>query len=147
MGARTADQVRSDLQAIGVDEQAAATLSVGAGLRGAQAQNFAQVHASDVSLTEQQQHELLNLADQNAQQAVRTNVHVPLNQNQYDALVSFAYNVGPGAFNNGTLLRLLNNGDYNGAAGQFERWSRSNGEIVEGFVSRRAAELRQFQSP
>jgi len=66
---------------------------------------------------------------QNAERAIKMGVKVPLNQNQYDALVSFIFNVGVGAFLNGgkndapsTLLRKLNDYDYQGALAEFPRW-------------------------
>ena len=71
-------------------------------------------------------------------------VKVALNQNQFDALVSFEYNVGYGALANSTLLRLLNAGDYKGAAGQFGRWVYAGGKILQGLVNRRKAETLLF---
>lgn len=56
------------------------------------------------------------------EEAVRNLVKVPLNQNQYDALVSFCFNVGRGAFSQSTLLRVLNESNYREAAVQFSRW-------------------------
>jgi len=64
---------------------------------------------------------------------------------QFDALVSFAYNVGIGNLKSSTLLRKLNAGDYDGAALEFHRWKRSNGRVLPGLVRRRAAEALLFQ--
>lgn len=57
-----------------------------------------------------------------AERAIRNNVLVPLNQNQFDALTSFIFNVGTGAFANSTMLRKLNQYDYSGALAEFPRW-------------------------
>lgn len=81
-------------------------------------------------------------------QAINTYVSVPLTQNQFDALASFIYNVGPAAFAESTLLRLLNEGDYNQAAQEFGQWVKAsiNGEkqTVPGLVTRREFEKRMF---
>jgi lysozyme len=71
---------------------------------------------------------------------------VPLKQHQFDALVSFAYNVGVGNLRSSTLLRKLNAGDYDGAALEFHRWNRSKGKVLPGLVRRRAAEALLFQN-
>lgn len=71
-------------------------------------------------------------------------VKVPLTQNQFDALVSFEYNIGYGQFKNSTLLRLLNNKNYSGAAEQFSRWIYGNGKVLPGLVKRRQFEKKHF---
>ena len=76
--------------------------------------------------------------------AVRRLVTVPLNQNQFDALTSFTYNTGIGALSQSTLLRFLNESDYQGAADQFLRWVYGGGRVLPGLVSRRQAERRLF---
>ncbi|MDP1534689.1 MAG: lysozyme [Rubrivivax sp.] len=81
-----------------------------------------------------------------AERAVRHLVDVPLSQGQFDALTSFVFNVGPSAFGNSTLLRLLNAGDAAGAAGQFKRWNRGADGVLPGLVIRRAAERDLFLS-
>ena len=73
-------------------------------------------------------------------------VKVPLTQNQFDALVSFEFNVGYGALKTSTLLRLLNNKDYKGASEQFGRWVWGGGRILPGLVNRRKAEKELFIS-
>lgn len=73
-------------------------------------------------------------------------VKVPLQQCMFDALVSFAYNVGAGekGLGGSTLLRLLNDGDYLVASGEFARWNKSGGEVTDGLVRRREAERLLF---
>ena len=71
-------------------------------------------------------------------------VRVPLNQGQFDALVSFTYNVGEGNFTKSTLLRKLNAGDSTSAAEQFSRWINAGGKVLPGLVKRRAAERALF---
>ena len=67
-------------------------------------------------------------------------VRVPLNQSQFDALVSFVYNVGAEAFRKSTLLRKLNAGNYDAVPGELARWNKVKGKVVRGLVNRRAAE-------
>lgn len=73
-------------------------------------------------------------------------VEVELNDNQFSALVCFCFNVGPGTegFGGSTLLRLLNEGDYQGAANQFPVWNKVNGEPWLGLTRRRSAEQALF---
>jgi len=78
------------------------------------------------------------------EKAVRDYTKVPLTQSQFDALVSFTYNVGVGAFKGSTLLRLLNRNDYEGAANQFCRWVRGGGRELPGLVNRRKDEYKLF---
>jgi len=76
--------------------------------------------------------------------AVNQSVKVPLTQDQFDALVSFTYNVGVGAFQGSTLLQKLNAGDYAGAQAQFAAWNKAGGTVVAGLVRRRAEEAALF---
>lgn len=76
--------------------------------------------------------------------AIRTLVKVPLNQNQFDALSSFIYNVGSGNFQSSTLRMKLNRGDYDAAQSEFWKWRRANGKILRGLVRRRAEEESLF---
>ncbi len=82
-----------------------------------------------------------------ASAAVNESVHVPLTQGQFDALVSFVFNVGMNAFRESTLLRKLNDRDYTGAADEFDRWNKAGGRVVAGLVRRRTAELNLFEQP
>lgn len=87
---------------------------------------------------------LLALDVQEAERAVNAYVDVDINQNQFDALVSFVYNLGAGNFKLSTLLRKLNEGDYLGAANEFERWNKAGGKVLNGLVRRRKAESNLF---
>ncbi|WP_154023036.1 lysozyme [Klebsiella oxytoca] len=73
-------------------------------------------------------------------------VKVKLTQNQFDALVSFAYNVGSRALSTSTLLKKLNAGDNKGAADEFLRWNKSGGKVLNGLTRRREAERALFLS-
>jgi lysozyme len=73
-------------------------------------------------------------------------VKVPLTQGQYDALSSFVYNCGEGAFAGSTMLKLLNKSDYVGAAEQFPVWNKGAGRVLPGLVARRAEERTMFLS-
>lgn len=76
--------------------------------------------------------------------AVRKAVKVPLNQRQFDAVASIFYNGGVTALGASTLVRLLNMGDFAGAAGQFPRWNQSGGVVMKGLQRRREAERLVF---
>jgi GH24 family phage-related lysozyme (muramidase) len=76
---------------------------------------------------------------------VREKVKVPLNDQQYSALSSFAYNVGPTNFSSSTLVKKLNAGDYEGAASEFKKWNKAGGKELEGLSRRRAAEAALFK--
>jgi lysozyme len=80
------------------------------------------------------------------EKAVNKLVVVPLTQNQFDALSSLVFNIGEGGFANSTLLRLLNAGDYEGAANQFLRWNKQKGVTLKGLTKRREEERKLFLS-
>lgn len=71
-------------------------------------------------------------------------VQVPITQGQFDALVSFAYNLGLAALKGSTLLRLVNERNYVGAAAQFSRWNKAGGKVLPGLTRRREAERKLF---
>ena len=97
-------------------------------------------------LTRAQGRELLRQTVGRYGDAVRDAIDVPLHQNQYDALVSFTYNLGGGALRESTLRTKLNAGDVAGAAAEFDRWVRAGGRVYQGLVRRRAAERALFES-
>ena len=67
-------------------------------------------------------------------------VKVELSDNQFGALVSFAFNVGVGAFKKSTLLKKLNQGLYEAVPAELARWNKNDGKVMKGLVNRRAAE-------
>ena len=99
----------------------------------------------NVELTEDQATKLLMKDLVRFEDAVSAMVAVPLTQGQFDALVSFAYNLGEAKLRSSTLLKLLNAGDYDGARKQISRWVYSNGKKLEGLIRRRARETEMFQ--
>jgi lysozyme len=73
-------------------------------------------------------------------------VKVPLSQNQWDALMSFVFNLGSANLASSTLLKFLNAGDYARATDQFSRWNKAAGKEMPGLTKRRAAEQALFMS-
>jgi lysozyme len=105
------------------------------------------VTLKDAAITESQALELLANTLGNYEKAVNDYVKVPLTQNEFDALVSFTYNLGAGNLLSSTLLKKLNAGDKAGAANQFDVWTKAGGKVLQGLVTRRAAEKALFLKP
>lgn len=76
--------------------------------------------------------------------AVNRNVKVPITQNQFDALVSFTFNLGEGNLRKSTLLKRLNSGDYK-VGDEFLKWNRAGGRLVRGLLRRRQEEKKLFE--
>jgi lysozyme len=86
---------------------------------------------------------LLDDLEDAAQQVSRL-VTVPLTQGQFDSLVDFCFNLGAGRLRDSTLLRLLNQGNYDAAANQFQYWTLAGGTSQPGLVKRRLAEKNLY---
>ena len=71
-------------------------------------------------------------------------VEVDLEQNQFDALVSWVFNLGPAKLKSSTLLKVLNAKDYEGVPAQIKRWNKAGGKVLQGLVRRREAESLLF---
>ena len=80
-----------------------------------------------------------------AQEAIRQSVEGLLTQNQFNALVSFVFNVGVSAFSKSTMLKFINKGDFDGAAKEFTKWNKDNGKEVLGLSKRRILEQSVFE--
>lgn len=83
---------------------------------------------------------------QSAVNCVNQLTTVQLTQGEFDALVDFTFNCGCGAFAGSTMLQLLNQGDYLGAAAQLDLWDHAAGQVVAGLLRRRQAETDTFNS-
>lgn len=75
---------------------------------------------------------------------VRKLVKVALTANQLGAVTCLAFNIGLGNLASSTLVKMLNAGNYSGAAAQFARWDKANGRVMAGLTKRRAAEAKLF---
>ena len=105
-------------------------------------------HTKDVEpgmqITEDDAHNMLVEELNEYETYVNTLVSGPLNQNQFDALVSWVYNLGGGNLKASTLLKVLNSGDYEGVPAQIMRWNKAGGKVLEGLTRRRQAEADLF---
>lgn len=102
------------------------------------------VTMADASITEIQAVEYLTFEVNEKAAAVEKLAKVSLNDNEFGALVSFAYNVGSQALATSTLLKKLNVGDRAGAADEFLRWNKAKGQVLPGLTRRRVAERELF---
>ena len=76
---------------------------------------------------------------------VNSLVTVPLNQCQFDALVSWVYNLGPNNLKSSSMLRVLNEGKYDEVPAQMKKWNKANGKVLAGLTRRREAEGLMFE--
>ncbi|MNP56642.1 Lysozyme RrrD [compost metagenome] len=97
-------------------------------------------------ISQSQADELLKQGVMQYEKGVEQSVVVLFTQEQFDALVSFTYNLGINALKGSTLLRKLNSGDYEGAADEFLKWNKAGGKILSGLTRRREAERMLFLS-
>ena len=101
---------------------------------------------SGTKITQEQANKLFNQDIKKFEKGVEQMVKVLINQNQFDALVSFSFNLGLGALQNSTLLKKLNAKDYQGAANEFDRWVYAGNKKLEGLIRRRREEKELFLS-
>ena len=109
--------------------------------------NGAVVTLQDAPITQAQADHIMKATLTEYEDAVRRYAQVPINQNQFDSLVDFAYNVGAKALLKSTLLRKLNAGDTTGASAEFAKWVKGGGVTLPGLVTRREAERVLFVKP
>ena len=103
----------------------------------------AEVHAGQ-QITQEEADTLLRQDLTKFEECVDDNCNTILDQNEFDALVCFSYNVGCGSFKNSTLLKLIHEGKKDEAAEQFLRWNKAGGKEVAGLTRRREAERALF---
>lgn len=108
-------------------------------------ENMKKVTLQDEPITEERADSLFNfLVTTNYVNVVNRLVIVDINQNQFDALVSFVYNLGSGNFEKSTLLKKVNQSDFIGASLEFEKWNRAGGKVLNGLTKRRLSEKELF---
>ncbi len=98
-----------------------------------------------MTITQEQADEYFQNDLSAVQSSVEDMLTTDVKDHQEAALISFAYNLGAAALRSSTLLKLVNAGDFEAAAGQFKLWVHANGQVVAGLVARRAYEARVFQ--
>ncbi|NOX95598.1 MAG: lysozyme [Alphaproteobacteria bacterium] len=106
----------------------------------------ATAHAG-MTISEAQAEDLLRSDVKASEDGVRRLVVVPINENQFSAMVSLAYNLGIGGYGRSTVLEALNTGDYDGAANAFLNHNRAGGKVNEHLTHRREQERDLFNTP
>jgi lysozyme len=106
--------------------------------------NGTAVKLTDPPITQEQADDIMRATLKEYEAAVTRYVTVPISQNQFDALVDFAYNAGAQNLKNSTLLKLLNKGQFENAASEFEKWVYGGGKKLGGLVTRRGLERELF---
>lgn len=102
---------------------------------------------SGLTITEDQASILLAADVAWAVTCVNKSVKSAINQNQFDALVDFTFNLGCANLGQSTLLRMLNASNFEGAANEFLRWNKAGGKVLKGLMRRRQAEMDLFNTP
>ena len=97
-----------------------------------------------MKISQHQAEELLMKDLEEFEEYVEDLIDVPLEQNQFDALVAWTYNLGPTNLKTSTLRKVLNKGAYDDVAEQIKRWNKANGKVLKGLVRRRNAEADLF---
>ena len=97
-----------------------------------------------MTITEHQAEEMLKSELNEYEGYINNLVTAELNQNQFDTMVSWVYNLGGGNLKASTLLKVLNAGDYAGVPAQMMRWNKAGGKVLEGLTRRRQAEADLF---
>ena len=97
-----------------------------------------------MKISQHQAEELLMKDLEEFEEYVEDLIDVPLEQNQFDALVAWTYNLGPTNLKTSTLRKVLNKGAYDDVAEQIKRWNKDNGKVLKGLVRRRNAEAELF---
>lgn len=109
-------------------------------------ENGTKVTIQDPNITEEQAINLLTIKLNTFARQILNVIKVPINQNQLDALTDFVYNLGFGSFKNSTLLKCINNSQFDLASEEFPKWDHDNGIVVAGLLRRRLSEQTLFNS-
>ena len=98
-----------------------------------------------MSITQEQAEQMLLDELKEYENYINELVTVNLSQNQFDALVSWVYNLGPANLSASTMLKVLNSGEYEDVPAQMKRWNKAGGKVLEGLIRRREAEACLFK--
>ncbi|WP_230965277.1 glycoside hydrolase family protein [Burkholderia pseudomultivorans] len=142
MKGRSEAEITADMKAIGLPDETASGIAKAAGKEGADANNFARNNRNLVNLTHEQEVGLLRHTVKPYEAMVRNSIKVQLSQNQFDALVSFAYNP---AARWDSVTNLVNNGKVEAAMSKIKEGVTSKGQVLPGLVNRRADEVNLYQ--
>lgn len=103
--------------------------------------------AQGMTITRDRAEDLLRQSVEKFAATVDALITAKVNQNQRGAAICLSYNIGPTAFAKSTVLRELNAGNYDKAAAAFRMWNKAGGEVIQGLVNRREAEIKLFLTP
>jgi hypothetical protein len=141
MKGRSAESIVADMKAIGLDDATSHAISGAAGLQGAAASTFCHQNSQVVNLSDSKQIELLHKTVPHYVHMVNTAVTVDLTKNQFDALVSYAYNPGGGWHK---VTDMINKGQVSAAMDEIRKYVYSGGSIFDGLVKRRKDETTLY---
>ena len=100
----------------------------------------------DMVITQEEADQMLQDEMPEYEGYINDKVTVELNQDQFDAMVCWVYNLGSGNLSSSTLLKVLNEGDYEGVPEQMKRWNKAGGKVLNGLIKRRDSEAKLFCS-
>ena len=100
----------------------------------------------DMEITKEEAENLLKEEMHEYEGYINDMVKVPLEQHQFDAMVSWVFNLGSGNLSSSTLLKKLNNSEYDEVPAQIKRWNKAGGKVLDGLIRRREAESLLFQN-
>ena len=98
----------------------------------------------DMSITQDEAEKLLIKDIAEFEEFVLEASEMPLSQHQFDALVSWTFNLGPSNLRASTMLKVLNKGEYEDVPAQIKRWNKAGGKVLDGLIRRREAEALLF---
>ena len=99
----------------------------------------------DMEITKEEAESILKEEMHEYEGYVNDMVKVPLKQNQFDSIVSWVFNLGSGNLSSSTLLKKLNNSEYDEVPAQIKRWNKAGGKVLDGLIRRREAEALLFE--
>lgn len=99
----------------------------------------------DMEITKEEAESILKEEMHEYEGYINDMVKVPLKQNQFDSIVSWVFNLGSGNLSSSTLLKKLNNSEYDEVPAQIKRWNKAGGKVLDGLIRRREAEALLFE--